>query len=130
MSIVFKPGWNQEKSNYAKKYGTYIGFLECLTEADAKNALKNAIGKFNDATLNTMLTDIQGSELATVEQGSHQTENPKGGGDGFTMHFTMRVATKAYHCYLGQKLDGNFLINAISFAKGGGKGFAMELANP
>ena len=64
-----------------------------------------------------------------MEQGSHQAENPKGGGDGFTMHFTMRVATKAYHCYLGQNNDGTFLVKAISYSKQGG-GFDMQLANP
>lgn len=129
MPIVFKAGWNVEKQSYVNKYGSYDGYLACLTESDASSALKSAQGKFNDAWLNTMLTDIQGQETATVEQGSHQTENPKGGGDGFTMHFTMRVATKAYHCYLGQKTDGSFLVNAISYAKPGG-GFAMQVANP
>ncbi|HWD00729.1 MAG TPA: hypothetical protein VG456_28430 [Candidatus Sulfopaludibacter sp.] len=128
MAIVFKAGWNAEKPNYVNKYGSYDGFLMSMTEDDARSALNNAIGKFNDATVNTMLTNIQGTETATVEQGSHQAENPKGGGDGFTMHFTMRVATKAYHCYLGQNLNGAFLVTAMSFSKPGG-GFTMELAN-
>lgn len=126
MALTFAANWKTAKSNYTNKYGEYQAFLDSMTEDDVRKAIANTAGKFPSSIEVWMLGVRDGSANATVEQGSHQTENPKGGGDGFTLHFTLRVAGKARHCYLGQKMDGSWVINAISQAKPGG--FEMVVA--
>ena len=130
MPVTFKAGWKTAKPNYVANYGDYQAFLDSMTEDDVRKALKSAVGKFPPAVDAWLQGVDTGNMSADVEQGSHQTENPKGGGDGFTIHFTIRVSGKASHCYLGQKMDGSWFINAISYKNPAGPGFTIALPNP
>src|SRR4051812_5762241 len=130
MALTFKPDWKTAKPNYVAHYGDYQAFLDSMTEADVRDALRGACGKFQPDIDAWMQGVSNGTSSASVEQGSHQAEAPRTGGDGFTLHITLRVAGKANHLYLGQKMTGAWVINAISRAKPGGGGFETLLANP
>ena len=130
MPLTFDANWKVAKAHYVNKYGEYQAFLDSMTEDDVKKAVAGAAGKFPPTVDAWVLAVSGGTMNATVEQGSHQTENPKGGGAGFTIHFTIRVNGKANHCYLGQKMDGSWFINAMTYAKPGGGGFELALPNP
>ena len=130
MPLTFLPNWKTAKPNYVQNYGDYQAFLDSMTENDVRNALQDATGKFPPIVDAWVLAVTGGNMAATVEQGSHQAENPKGGGDGFTIHFTIRVSGKAHHCYLAQRMNGSFFINAISYKKPNGPGFEIALRAP
>ena len=128
MGLTFKPDWKTAKPSYVAKFGEYQAFLDSMTEGDVRNAIHGACGKFPPDIDAWMQGVSKGTSDAFVEQGSHQAEAPKTGGGGFTLHLTLRVAGKANHLYLGQKMTGAWVINAISRAKHGG-GFETVIAN-
>lgn len=129
MPLTFKPDWKTAKPHYVTKFGDYQAFLDSMTQTDVINAIHGACGKFHPGIDAWMQGLSGGTTEGIVEQGSHQAEDPKIGGDGFTLHITLRVAGKANHCYLGQKSNGSWMINAISYAKPGG-GFETVKASP
>jgi hypothetical protein len=128
MPLTFKPDWKVAKPHYVAKFGEYQAFLDSMTQTDVLNAIHGACGKFHPGIDAWMQGVSNGTSDAIVEQGSHQAEPPKTGGGGFTLHITLRVAGKANHLYLGQKLTGSWYIAAITYAKPGG-GFEMVTAN-
>jgi hypothetical protein len=130
MPLTFAPDWKTARPNYVANFGEYQAFLDSMTEDDVKKAVSGAVGKFPPIIDAWMLAVNGGTMNASVEQGSHQTEAPKQGGDGFTLHFTMRVNGKAHHCYLGQNNDGSWLISAVSYKKPNGPGFEVAVRAP
>ncbi|WP_306350794.1 hypothetical protein [Flavobacterium sp. '19STA2R22 D10 B1'] len=117
MALTFKKGWNTAKPGYEKKYGQYQAFLDTLTETSIINAFKNARNHFSDHWVLEFIdiaTSSSRTERVTIEQGTHQPEDTRGG--GFCLHFTGRDNYNyAFHFYIIQNLDGTPKIMEISY---------------
>ena len=46
MGLTFKPDWKTAKPSYVAKFGEYQAFLDSMTEADIRNAIHGACGRF------------------------------------------------------------------------------------
>lgn len=117
MGLIFKKGWNEARKDYVKKYGTYQAFLDTLTESLIVGAFRNARNHFSDHWVLEFIDITVNSnrvEQVSIEQGSHQPEDLKGG--GFCLHFTGRDNSGyAFHFYIIQNLDGTPRIIEISY---------------
>ena len=119
MSLIFKANWNVAKPAYVEKYGDYQAFLASFNERDLRHAFleAEAATDFSDPTIKQLIATANSTaagQSLTIEQGSHQPEDTVGG--GFCLHFTGRLAGKAYHFYVVQHpKTGKPLIFEISY---------------
>lgn len=121
MPLTFKPGWDREKTSYANKFGTYQGFLDAFREVDIRRMIFDARNKYSHQWVKDFIriaNDPFSRENIQLEQGTHQTENLRGG--GYTIHFTGRDHYGlAFHFYVKQQQNGTPYIFEISFSERG-----------
>lgn len=121
MALTFKSGWNTARQKYVNKYGQYQAFLDTLNESVIRQAFIKAKDNFTDRWVNEFIdiaTNSKRSETVTIEQGSHQPEDMKGG--GFCLHFTGRDNYGyAFHFYIVQNSSGYPVIFEITYRDGG-----------
>ena len=120
MAINFKPGWNVQIKSYASKYGPYQAFLNSFDENAINRALFDAKNKFADRWVNEFIgyamDPFDKSHVVTLEQGTHQTEDTRGG--GFCLHFTGRDTYGfAFHFYVHRQADGIPRIFKITYER-------------
>ena len=108
-----------KKQNNALREADSV-FLSFFNETNVRNAVQRGQASFKkDADATDLLAVMIGTtEVAVVDQGTHQAEDRTGG--GFKLHFDVRRPSdsKCFHFYVGQDSYGVLDITEISYMDG------------
>ncbi len=113
--VRFAPNWNVELRNWLRAANQT--FVNQFNETAINHAIGTANGHFRDHWCQEFIkiaSDPFDRRVVTIEQGTHQPEDARGG--GFKLHFTGRDnGGYAFHFYVRQLMTGALEITEMSY---------------